>query len=273
MANNRLRKFLKILENILMINIKSPTEIELMAEGGKILAEILKRLEKTVKPGIPIIELDKLARKLVSESGAKPAFLGYNNFPAVLCVSVNEEVVHGIPSERLLNQGDLVSLDMGIIFKGFYSDSAITIPVLGGLSYENWAKQNRKLANLLEITKRALNAGINKAIVGNRVGVISREIQKVAEKAGFGVVRDLSGHGIGRNLHEEPDVPNFGKTSDGPELVEGMIIAIEPMITAGNWDIKLAPDQMTYVTQDGSYSAHFEHTVAVTKKGPRILTQ
>ena len=260
-----------------MIILKSEKEISIMAEGGKILAEILNKLGEAVKPEMPTIELDKLARGLVSRSGAEPAFLGYNDFPAALCVSINEEVVHGIPSERLLKQGDLIGLDMGIIFKGFYTDSAITVLVLGDMSYDDWAKQNNRIASLLETTERALDAGIKKAIIGNRIGAISHEIQKVVEKSGFCVVRDLSGHGIGQNLHEEPDVPNFGKTSDGPELVEGIVIAIEPMITAGpsadGWRVKLAPDQITYITQDGSCSAHFEHTVAITKEGPRILTE
>jgi len=255
-----------------MIVIKTPEEIEIMREGGKILAEILKELSQAVAPGVVTRDLDRLARELVLRHKVKPAFLGYNGFPAALCVSVNDEVVHGAPSKRLLKEGDIVGLDMGIVHKGFNTDAAITVPVLGDLGYDGWAKTNPKAAKLVETAKRALNAGIKKSKIGNHVGAISREIQKIVEDAGFSVVRDLAGHGIGRRLHEDPSVPNFGKTNDGPMLVEGMVIAIEPMITADGWRLKLAPDRITYLTQDGSLSAHFEHTVAITKEGAKILT-
>lgn len=255
-----------------MIHPKTPREIMIMAEGGKILAEILKKVSQAVKPGTTTKELDKIARELVLYYKVKPAFLGYNNFPAVLCVSVNDEVVHGVPSERVLRQGDIVGLDMGIFHKNFATDSALTVPVLGELTYLQWSKKNSKLAQLIETAKHALNSGIKKAVIGNHVGTISHEIQNIVENAGFGAVRDLAGHGIGRELHEDPNVPNFGKIKDGPELTEGIVIAIEPMISAGDWRIKLSPDQMTYATQDGSFSAHFEHTVAITKDGPLVLT-
>lgn len=256
-----------------MMNLKTPGEIEIMAEGGKILAEILKKIGRAVKAGIATEDLDKLARELCFSFSVKPAFLGYDGFPAALCVSVNDEVVHGTPSKRILREGDIVGLDMGIVHRGLITDSAITVPVLGELTYDTWVKKDPRTAKLIETTKRALDAGIKKAKVGNRVGAIGHEIQKIAEGEGFGVVRDLAGHGVGRHLHEDPVVPNFGRSNDGPELVEGMVLAIEPMITAGDFRTKLAPDGQTYVTQDGSNSAHFEHTIAITKKDPIVLTQ
>lgn len=264
-----------------------------MAEGGKILAEILKKLSEAVRPGITTQDLEKLAREFTKEAQVKPAFLGYGGYPAALCTSVNDEVVHCEPSSRELREGEVVSLDMGIVYKGFNLDAALTIPVLApvenvpmlpdwispssklspaGIAFEQWTRLNPKLHKLLEVTKEALNAGIKEAKVGNRVGHISYAIQKVVESRGFSVVRELVGHGIGRELHEEPQIPNFGKKFDGIELQAGMVLAIEPMVTTGDWRVKKDPRGFAYRTADGSYAAHFEHTVAVIKDGPLILT-
>lgn len=242
-----------------------------MREGGKILAEILEQLAVAVQPGISTFDLEKLARKLVSFYKVEPSFLGYQNFPAALCVSVNDEVVHGVPSvTRILREGDIISLDMGVLYEGFNVDSALTVPVLGVLTRDKWAKDNPELNKLIETTKAALNAGIKQAKVGNRLGKISNAIQSVVEKEEFSVIREMVGHGIGRQLHEEPHIPNYGRPDDGPELAEGMVLAIEPMISAGDWH--LVQDGLAYKTKDGSWAAHFEHTVAVTKNGPLVLT-
>jgi methionyl aminopeptidase len=262
-----------------MINLKTPEEIQIMREGGRILAEILDKLAKEVKPGIATQDLDKLARELIlfyaKESGkpVKAAFLGYDGFPAALCVSINEEVVHGVPSKRILKEGEVVSLDMGIVYKGLYLDSAITLPVLGETDYKLWAKLNPRLHRLLDVTKESLNAGINEAKVGNRLGKVSHAVQAVVERSGFGVIRDLVGHGIGRKLHEEPQVPNYGSENEGVRLEEGMVVAIEPMVSVGDWRVKRAGNSFTYVTYDASFAAHFEHTVAITKSGPLVLTK
>lgn len=259
-----------------MVYLKSSQEISIMAEGGKILAEILKKLSKAVKPGVTTQDLEDLARELTKEARIKPAFLGYGGYPAALCASVNEEVVHCEPSSRGLKEGEIVSLDMGIIYKGFYLDSALTVAVLNGLEYgdyRQWAKLNPRLHKLLETTEEALNAGIEEARAGNRVGNISYAVQRVAESYGFNVVRELVGHGIGRELHEEPQVPNFGRKTDGIELQEGMVLAIEPMVTTGDWRVKKDHRGFAYRTADGSYAAHFEHTVAITKDGPVVLTK
>ncbi len=255
-----------------MISIKTESEISIMREGGKILAEILKQLAAAVKPGIPTLDLEKLARELVSFYKVKPSFLGYQGFPAALCVSVNDQVVHGVPSvTRILKEDDIISLDMGIFYGGFHVDSAITIPPFGGLTREQWAKGNPKLNKLIETTKAALNAGIKQAKIGNHLGKISNAIQSVVEKDGFSVIREMVGHGVGRRLHEEPQVPNYGQPDEGPVLEEGMVLAIEPMVSAGDWH--LAQDGLTYKTRDGSWVVHFEHTVAITKKGPQVLTE
>lgn len=255
-----------------MISIKTESEISIMRDGGKILAEILEQLTAAVQPGISTFDLEKLARKLVSFYKVEPSFLGYQNFPAALCVSVNDEVVHGVPSvTRILKEGDIISLDMGVLYKGFNVDSALTVPVLGGLTRDQWAKDNPKLNKLIETTKTALNAGIKQAKVGSRLGEISNAIQSVVEKEGFSVIREMVGHGVGRKLHEEPQVPNYGSSDEGPVLEEGMVLAIEPMVSIGDWH--LTQDGLTYKTRDGSWAAHFEHTVAVTKKGPLVLTR
>lgn len=255
-----------------MIEIKTTEEIKIMKEGGKILAEIIQKISETAKPGITTDNLNKLASELVFSLGVKPAFLNYNNFPATVCLSVNEEVVHGVPGNRVLMEGDILGIDMGIIYKGFVTDSAVTVPVLGDMSRKDWVKKNPEVNRLVNITKEALYIGIKQAVIGNHIGAISHVIQNYVESAGFGVVRDLVGHGIGRKLHEEPAVPNYGNPKDGPELIEGMTIAIEPMTTLGDWPVRLAEDEQTYVTKDNSWSAHFEHTVAIAKKGPTILT-
>ena len=253
-----------------MINIKTPEEIEIMAEGGSILAQVMKKLERMVKPGIATLELDRAAEALILSAGAKPAFKGYDNFPNSLCVSVNENIVHGLPSEYILKDGDIVGLDLGVLYPvkngasaGFYTDMAITVPV---------GKTSSEAKRLIKVAEKSLKLGIKKAKAGNTIGDIGAEIQKFVEKKGFGVVRDLCGHGIGKNLHEDPKVPNFGEKGTGAELAEGMVIAIEPMITMGDYNIKKSNDGYGYATKDDSLAAHFEHTVAITKSGPEILT-
>jgi len=255
-----------------MITLKTEEEIRVMREGGKILAEILRQLTAAIKPDISTFDLEELARKLISFYKVKPSFLNYQGFPAVLCVSVNDEVVHGVPSRtKILKESDVVSLDMGIFYGGFHVDSALTVPVLGKLTYDQWAKAYPKLAKLIETAKEALRAGIKEAKVGNYLGKISNTIQKIVEKNGFSVIRELVGHGVGRQLHEEPQIPNYGSPDEGPILEEGMVLAIEPMVSMGDWRLKR--EGMVYKTKDGSWAAHFEHTVAVTKKGPLILTE
>ncbi|MEX1064161.1 MAG: type I methionyl aminopeptidase [Candidatus Paceibacterota bacterium] len=256
-----------------MIHLKTKAEIKVMQEGGKILAVILKKIAQEVRPGITTKELDKLARELVLFYNVKSGFLGYGGYPAALCTSVDDEVVHCVPSERVLKEGELVSLDMGIVYKGFNLDHAVTIPVLGSLSYTEWVKKNPELNHLLETTKAALSAGIKNAKPGNPVGMIGSAVQAIVETAGFGVVRELVGHGVGKSLHEEPHVPNFGSGSEGPKLKEGMVIAIEPMVTMGDWRLVGGKDNFTYRTKDGSRAAHFEHTVAITSGGPVVLTK
>lgn len=234
-----------------------------MKEGGRILASILKDLTKAVKPGIITQDLDKLARELVFKFGARSSFLNYNGYPSVLCTSVNDEIVHGVPSDRKLMKGDLLKLDMGVLYKGFHTDSAVTVVVGKGDEAKN---------KLLNVTKEALNIGISKAKIGNTLGDIGSAIQVHVESRGLNVVRDLVGHGIGRELHELPQVPNYGKSGEGEKLREGMVIAIEPMVVTGNWKIKEGPGGFVFSTQDNGLAAHFEHTVAITDKGPIILT-
>lgn len=254
-----------------MIPIKTKEEIEIMREGGRLLVGIVRKVVKAVKPGLKTRELDMLARELIESAGAKPAFLGYDGFPATLCVSINEEVVHGVPSDRELKQGDIVSLDLGLIYKGFITDMAVTVPVLGDVTFEEWAKANLILARLIETTRAALNAGIKQVKTGNRLGKVSSAIQATIEKQGLGVIREMVGHGVGKNLHEEPQIPNFGDRNDGPILAEGMVLAIEPMVSMSGWH--LVRDGLVYKTKDGSCAAHFEHTVAITKDGAQVLTE
>lgn len=247
-----------------MITIKTPEEIKIMAEGGKILATVLSEVEKLIKPGITTIELDRAAEALVLKHGAKPAFKGYDGFPYSLCASVNEEIVHGFPSERILKEGDIIGLDLGVLYKGYNSDMAITVAV-GKVSFE--AKR------LLMVTKKALKRGIKKVRPGNTIGDIGNTIQRYVEDQGLVVVRDLCGHGIGKEIHEDPKIPNYGARHKGEVLKEGMVICLEPMVTMGDWHLKKAKDGYGYATKDNSLTAHFEHTMAVTKEGVRVLTE
>lgn len=246
------------------ISIKTEKEIELMRESGRILAKVLEELEGLVKPGISTLEIDKKCYEIIRGYGCVPSFLNYNGFPASLCVSVNDEVVHGIPDkEHILREGDIVSLDCGVIYKGYHSDAARTVPV-GEISAE--AKK------LIEVTKQSFFEGIKYAKAGNHLHEISEAIQAYVESFGFSVVRDLVGHGIGRNLHEEPQVPNFKQRSRGPKLAPGMTLAIEPMVNAGRYDVYWLDNDWTVVTDDGSLSAHYENTVLITDGEPEILT-
>lgn len=249
-----------------MITLKSGKEIETMARAGQIVGGTLDLMRRTVRPGISTEELDAIAEKFIrSHPGATPSFKGLYGFPKTLCVSINEEIVHGIPSSRrVLREGSIVSVDVGVCVNGFHADAATTIPV-GEISPE--------ASRLLAATQQALEAGIAQARVGNHVGDIGHAVQTVAEAAGFGVVRELVGHGVGQRMHEDPQVPNHGQPHRGPRLQAGMTIAIEPMITLGDYATRLLDDKWTVVTADGSLAAHFEHTVAVTRDGPRILTK
>ncbi|HTY05388.1 MAG TPA: type I methionyl aminopeptidase [Gemmatimonadales bacterium] len=250
-----------------MITIKSPREIETMAEAGRIVGRTLALLATKIRPGVSTLQLDQLAEEFIrSHPGAKPSFKGLYDFPATLCTSINQEVVHGIPSaKRILAEGDLISVDVGAWLDGLHADSAATFPV---------GRVSEQAEHLLQVTQDALAAGIAEAHAGNHTGDIGAAVQRVAEDAGYSVVRELVGHGIGSAFHEEPQVPNYGKPKRGPRLVAGMTIAIEPMVNIGGPDIRTLPDKWTVVTQDGSLSAHFEHTVAVGPAGtaPRILT-
>lgn len=247
-----------------MITIKTPEEIAIIAEGGKILAKIMKELEKKVRPGITTRELDRLAESLILKSGGKCSFKGYEKFPACLCTSINEEIVHVAPSDRVLKEGDILSLDLGLFYKGFHTDMAITVPI---------GKINPEAARLIRITKKALKRGLKKVRPGITFGDIGNTIQRYVESQGFNVVRDLCGHGIGKEIHEEPKILNYGKRHTGPEIKEGMVFCLEPMVTAGDWKLKKTKDGFGYEAADGSLSCHFEHTVVVTKTGCQILTE
>lgn len=235
-----------------------------MGEAGKILAKVMKELEKLAKPGITTLELDRAAEALISSAGAKPAFKGYEGFPFSLCASVNENIVHGFPSDYVLKEGDIIGLDLGVTYKGYSSDMAVTVAV-GKVSFE--AKR------LIDVTKKALRLAIKKVKIGNTTGDIGNTIQRFVEGQGFGVVRDLCGHGIGKNVHEDPKIPNYGKRHTGEALKEGVVICIEPMVTMGDWHLIKADDGYGYAARDNSLTAHFEHTIAVTKKGAKILTE
>lgn len=256
-----------------MINLKTKNEIEIMREGGMVLAKIIKELESAVRPGITTSDLDKLASELVVKFGVKSSFLGYDGYPAVLCTSINEEIVHGVPSDRKLVEGDLLKIDMGVIHGGFHTDSAVTVLVSDKSKLTHILKQeySRKL-RLMSVTKNALEVGIKQAKIGNTLGDIGSAIQKYVERERLGVVRDLVGHGVGRDLHEAPQVPNYGRAGYGEKLVEGMVIAIEPMVVTGDYAIKDGADGFTFETKDGGLAAHFEHTIAITAEGPKILT-
>lgn len=246
-----------------MIILKSNDEIALMKKAGKIVGETLLLLEKKVKPGVTTAELDIMAEEFITKHGAKPSFKGLYGFPSSLCISVNEQVIHGFPGSYVLKEGDIVSVDCGAYIDGFHGDAARTFPV-GNISKE--------AERLIDITRDSFFKGIEHAKVGNRLSDISYEIQSYVEAAGFSVVRDFVGHGIGRDVHEDPNVPNFGKSGRGPKLQEGMVLAIEPMVNAGTYKVRTLKDGWTVVTADNSLSAHYENTVAILSDGPEILT-
>lgn len=248
-----------------MINLKSPQEIEVMRDANRIVAEILAELTAQIVPGITTMELNELGESLAAKRNARPAFKGYNGFPYALCASVNEEVVHGMPSrKRVLREGDIVSLDFGVIHREYYGDAAITVPV-GQVDEQSRA--------LIRETEKALYQGIAQAVAGNRLTDISHAIQSHVESKGFSVVREFVGHGIGRSLHESPQIPNFGPPGLGVRLRPGMVFAIEPMINQGEHEVEILEDGWTAVTKDRSRSAHFEHSIAITKNGPDILSK
>jgi methionyl aminopeptidase len=249
-----------------MIVCKSAAEIEKMRRSGHIVRQVLDYLRPLVAPGITTMDLEQAAEKKIEELGAKPAFKGYYDYPCVLCTSINQEIVHGIPSaKRELKAGDIVSIDCGVVLDGYYGDAAITVPVSEEISDD--------LQKLLKVTEASLYRGIEAARIGNTVGDVGAAVQELVEANGFSVVREFVGHGIGTRLHEEPQVPNYGNRGHGARLREGMVIAIEPMVNSGKPETRVLGDKWTAVTADGSFSAHFEHCVAVTKDGPVILTQ
>lgn len=251
-----------------MISLKSAREIEIMRRANIIVAEVLQELRQRVAPGVTTLDLDAIAEEMTLKKGAIPAFKGYTVagrvYPRCLCASVNDEIVHGIPSKRVLREGDIIGLDYGVIYEGFYGDSAITVGV-GQVSEE--------AQRLMDVTERSLYEGIAQLQEGKRLGDLGAVVQKIAEDAGFSVVRAFVGHGIGKKLHEEPPVPNYGEPDRGLRLREGMVLAIEPMVNAGSHEVEIKEDGWTAVTKDGSLAAHFEHSVAVTKDGPFILSQ
>jgi len=247
-----------------MVIIRKPDEIEKIRESNIIVAEILEALKEEVKVGITTEELNEYSEELARRWGAKPAFKGYRGYPYALCTSINEEVVHGMPSRRRLKEGDIISLDFGVYYKGFYGDAAITVPV---------GQVSEGARKLIRVTEEALYKGIAEARAGNRLGDISAAVQTHVERAGFSVVREFVGHGIGSELHEDPQIPNFGTRGRGVLLKEGMVLAIEPMVNAGTYKVKILDDGWTVVTEDGSLSAHFEHSVAITANGPEILSR
>ena len=237
-----------------------------MRRSGRIVREVLDQLRTLVAPGVTTMDLERAAEQKMRDLGAKPAFKGYYDYPCVLCTSINEEIVHGIPSEkRVLKEGDIVSIDCGVVLDGYYGDAAITVPVDGSITPE--------VGKLLEVTEASLYRAIETARIGNAVGDVGATVQEFVEANGFSVVREFVGHGIGTRLHEEPQIPNFGARGHGARLRDGMVLAIEPMVNSGKPETRLLEDKWTAVTADGSYSAHFEHCVAVTKDGPVILTQ
>ncbi len=247
-----------------MIPLKSEEDLRVLREAGKILGSMIKRIERFVKAGITTADIDRLAQELAVAENVMPAFKGYRGYPAVVCTSVNEEIVHGIPGDRKLKDGDIISIDLGINHQGYFCDAAITVGV---------GKISPRAKKLIDITKISLSEGIKKAKENNHLTDISYAIQNYVEKNGFSVVRQFVGHGIGRSLHEEPEIPNFGRPHQGPLLKSGMVLAIEPMVNMGAWESETLSDGWTAVTKDRQLSAHFEHTVALTCKGPEILTK
>ena len=247
-----------------MIICRSAAEIEKLRRSGRLVKEILEETRERVRPGVSTMDLEKFVEKRLGQVGAQPASKGYRGYPCSLCTSVNDEIVHGIPSSRRLKEGDIVGLDLGIILDGYYGDSAITVPV---------AHISEEAQKLLRVTEEALEQGIQQARLGNRLGDISAAVQRHVEEHGFSVVREFVGHGIGRDYHEEPQIPNYGKPGHGPALKEGMVFTIEPMVNAGKSALRVLDDHWTAVTADGEYSAHFEHMIAVTRNGPDVLTR
>ena len=247
-----------------MISLKTAKDIVEMREGGQILARILGQVSSRVRPGTTTKELDTLSKELILEAGAETAFLGYQGFPGVVCTAVNEEGVHVPPSKRKLQEGDILTLDMGLKWKGWYLDMARTLPV---------GETTEEKQRLIMVTKKALDLGVAEAIAGNQLGDIGHAIQEFVESNGYNVVRELCGHGIGKELHEDPKVLNYGKAHTDKKLKVGMVIAIEPMVTVGDWKLQLAKDDHSYNTKDGSLFCHFEDTIAITKKGPLVLTR
>jgi len=251
-----------------VISLKSPREIEIMRRANVIVAEVLQELKQQVAPGVTTLELDAIAEEMTLKRQAIPAFKGYNVagriYPRCLCASVNEEIVHGIPNNRVLREGDIIGLDYGVIFEGFYGDSAVTVGV---------GKVSAEAQRLMEVTEQSLYQGIEQLHDGKRLGDLGAAVQKVAESAGYSVVRAFVGHGIGKRLHEEPPVPNYGEPDRGLRLKEGMVLAIEPMVNVGTYEVEIKEDGWTAVTKDGSLAAHFEHSVAITKNGPYILSR
>lgn len=246
-----------------MIICKSPAEVERLRRSGRMVRGLLEELRERVRPGISTLDLEKYIEKRIAQLGARPAFKGHRGYPCCLCASVNSEIIHGIPSGRLLKSGDILSLDLGVIVDGFYGDSAMTVPV-GAISESS--------QRLLRVTQEALQLAIDQVRLGNRLGDVSAAVQRHVEENGYSVVREFVGHGIGRELHEEPQVPNFGQPGRGPVLKQGMVLAIEPMVNAGGPGVRVLDDNWTAVTADGALSAHFEHMVAVTRNGPDVLT-
>jgi methionyl aminopeptidase len=246
-----------------MIVCKSPAELERMKAANQVVAEVLAALREAVRPGVTTGDLDALAESRIRAAGAEPAFKGYHGFPATICASVNEEVIHGIPSGRELVEGDVISIDLGAVLDGYYGDSAITVPV---------GPVTERAAELLRVTEESLHRAIGQVRIGARISDLGHAVQSHVEGHGFSVVREFVGHGIGTRLHEEPQIPNYGPAGRGPRLAEGMVLAIEPMVNAGTAAVRVLSDGWTAVTRDGQLSAHFEHTVAVTAKGPLVLT-
>jgi methionyl aminopeptidase len=247
-----------------MIILKSPEQIAQMKEAGLIVYQVHQELAKVIAPGITTRELDELAESLIRKAGGVPTFKGYHGYPASICASVNDEVVHGIPSDRQLQEGDVIAIDLGVTYKGWVGDSAYTHAV---------GKVDPEAARLLDVTRISLEKAIAQCYPGNRLGDVGHAIQAYVESQGFNVVRDFVGHGIGASMHEDPQVPNFGPPGSREKLRPGMVLAIEPMVNAGTWEVRILADQWTVVTADGKYSAHFEHTVAITEDGPVILTK
>ena len=246
-----------------LISVKSPREIERMRKAGRITAAARKLAGEMVQPGITTLEIDREVRKFITSCGAKPSFLGYGGFPGSACISINDVVIHGIPDHRKLQEGDIVSIDVGAFFDGFHGDCAATFPC---------GKISEEAQRLIDVTERSFWEGIKMARAGNRVSDISHAVQQYAEGQGCGVVRSFVGHGVGAKLHEAPEVPNFGPAGHGPRLIAGMTLAVEPMITAGHWDVLVLPDKWTTVTVDGSLAAHYENSILITDGDPEILT-